>query len=462
MGAYLRRVRGFGRDIRLFLLYNLLAYVGFGVFQLLYNLYLYRLGLREDFIGAFNGVQTLAMAGASATMGPVLARTGVWRAIVGGFALFLVVSLALAFAEARGVLLVLSALLGVGLAYLFTSTMPFIIEWGRRDLRADIAAIAFSLISLATTIGSLLGGALPALVGRLAGGGPDGVAAYRWTLVAGTVLATAGLAPLLAMGPARRSRPRHDHAAACEDEDPAIRRQVRKDMGVFIAVGGLMALGAGMVMPFYNVYLTTLGANARSVGYVYAVGGLAAAVIGLTAPALAARVGSLRAVLWVRLSVVPAYLLLLVVPSYGVAVVAHLVRQTSISMGWPLDSTFIAEVLPARARASVFGLRSAAWNLAFSGASLVGGAIIVRAGYGWTFASLVVFTSLGVGLFVGYFGAHPMVRSGAVPSALPRGRRTRVDVAAATPGGGGEDAAATRPDGPAPTSPTPANARPAK
>lgn len=454
MGAYLRRVQSFGRDIRLFLLYNLLAYVGFGVFQLIFNLYLYGLGLREDYIGAFNAVQTLAMAAASATMGPVLQRFGVWRGIVGGFGLFLAVSLALAFAERPGVLLVLSGLLGVGLAYLFTATMPFIIEWGRRDLRPEIAAIAFSLISLATTLGSLVGGLAPSLVGDgaagggAAGGGADSVAAYRWTLVAGTAFAAFGMVPLFRMGDARRGKPREDHTAARSAEPSDARRRVRRDTAVFVAVGGLMALGAGMVIPFYNVYLTTLGANAREVGYVYAAGGLAAAAIGLTAPMLAGRLGSLQAVLWVRLSVVPLFALLIVNPGYLVAVLAHLVRQTSISMAWPLDSTFIAEVLPARARAGVFGLRAAAWNLAFSGASLLAGGIIVRAGYGWTFFSLIVFSALSVLTFVGYFRAHPMVRAGQVLSALPRARRAAAAAAAPAPSPPAPEA--THPADPAP------------
>ena len=40
--GYLRRQFNFSRDIRLFLLYNLLANVGWGVFALIFNLYLRR------------------------------------------------------------------------------------------------------------------------------------------------------------------------------------------------------------------------------------------------------------------------------------------------------------------------------------------------------------------------------------------------------------------------------------
>lgn len=425
MAEYIRQVRGFRRDIKLFLLYNLLVNVGFGVFQLIFNLYLTELNLREDDIGAFSATQTLAMAAAAATMGPTLARFGIWRCIVGGVSIFLAASYGLAFAERPALLLVLSAFFGVGLAYIFTATMPFVIEWARADQRPHVAAVVFSTISLATTLGSLIGGFLPDLV-------PTGdVGRFRWTLVSGTTIAVAALVPLFLMGPARHGKAAADPAAAKERDDPIERRQVRKDTGVFVLIGGLMALGAGMVMPFYNVFLTTLGADAGQVGIVFAMGGLSAAVIGLGAPMVARRLGSLRAVVLVRLAIVPFYLLLIFVPGYWLAVVCHLVRQTSISMAWPVDSTFIADVLPARARAVVFGYRSAAWNVGFSLASLTGGWLIVRSGYDATFAGLILFSLLSMAVFWFYYGRHPRIVAGDIPSALPPAARLKLERAAA-------------------------------
>ena len=236
---------------------------------------------------------------------------------------------------------------------------------------------------------------------------------------------------MLLMGPARRGRGLPDPTAAREATDPAEKRQVRRDMSVFVLIGGLMAVGAGMVIPFYNVYLTRLGADATSVGYVYALGGLSAAVIGLLAPEIARRLGSLYGVAAVRLSIVPFYVALIAVPTLPLATIAHVVRQTSISMAWPIDSTFIAEVLPPRARSRVYGLRSAAWNLGYSAASLLGGVLIVRTGYEITFLVLIIFTILSMAVFTMYYGRHPRVRSGEISSALPRWRRR--EIAAAEP-----------------------------
>lgn len=419
MGTYLRQVRSYRRDTKLFFVYNLLAFVGWGVFQLIFNLYLTELGLREDDMGTFSAAQTVVMAAAAATMGPVIARAGIWRVMTTGLAIMLLASFGLAWAQQPLLLLTLSAVSGIGLAYLFTSTMPFIIEWTPRLDRQLVSTLAFAVIGLSGTVGSLVGGFLPRLLGGL-----DPLWAYRWTLVAGTALAGTAFIPLFRMGSAREGKAEPDPTAAREAHDAAGRRQVRTDVTMFVLIGGLMAIGTGMVIPFYNVYLASLGADAGQIGLVFAFAGLGAATIGLAAPVIAKRWGALAGVSIVRLAGLPLYAVLLFSPTLPVAILAHIIRQTTISMAWPIDSTFISEVLPPKARASVFGLRSAAWNLAWAGASLLGGNLIVRAGYAPAFVAMIVFTAASMALFVAYYARHPRVRSGELATALPPGWRS--------------------------------------
>lgn len=432
MGRYIRRISSYGQEIKLYLLFNMLLYIGIGVLALVYNLYLYSLDLREDYIGAFGAIQTMATAAAALTMGRVLSRFGLWRCVTVSLVGYVVIALGLSLFSQPGVLLVLAALFGVTLSYLATTTMPFIIEWGRLDQRQDIAALTFSLISLASTFGSLIGGAGPWLAATLVPGvGHESAGAYRWTLVVSVALAALAILPLLRMTAARAKSPKADVVAHRAEDTRESRRQVRRDVAVFVGMGAVMSFGMGMVLPFFNVYMKTLGASDGDVGLVFAAGGLAAAVIGLSAPAVSRRFGALWAVFWVRLSIVPCFLLLIITPSLGLAILTHLVRSTSISMAWPIDSTFISEILPARARANVFALRSGTWNLGWSIASLIGGAIIVHSGYELTFVSLIVFTTISVLPFVTYYARHPLVLAGQVTSAIPIKRRIAIEAEAA-------------------------------
>lgn len=423
------RYMDFGPDIRLFLAYTFLANIGFGVFALIFNLYVYALDYREDSIGVFNSVQTFSMAATAVMLGSLISRLGLWRLIFVGVIVYGLSGIGLALSTWAPAIIVLSAFFGAGIAILFTVTMPFIIEYGRFEQRTHIATIAFSFASLSLTLGSLIGGYAPIAFSTFIPGVSSGSpAAYRSALIAGSVLGLAALLPLLRMGEARRSH-RDRSARAGADVAPATHR-AKRDTAVFVAVGLVTALGAGLVVPFYNVYLQTLGANPRQIGLIYAAGGIAAAVIGLAAPLASRQLGSLSAVFVIRGSPLPFYLLLPLAPGFGLAVIAHVVRQVSINMAWPVDSTFISELLSGKLRAAVFGWRSAAWNLGIGLSSIAGGWLIVRWGYDITFIGFVVLTLGAIAGYYTYYRRHPMVRAGEIPSALSSRARARRAVVA--------------------------------
>ena len=163
-------------------------------------------------------------------------------------------------------------------------------------------------------------------------------------------------------------------------------------------------------MPFYNVYLQDLGASPSLIGTVFSIGGVCGAVLGLISPGLARRYGVLRVAGGMRFVGVPLLTLLLVAPSLPLAFAAQVVRSAALSMAWPIDSNFIAEVLPNRQRATVFSLRSAAWNFTWALSSFVVGRLIVATGgYQAAFVTSSLFALLAVVLFTGYFRRHPHV-----------------------------------------------------
>ncbi|MEZ4522108.1 MAG: hypothetical protein R3A46_10775 [Thermomicrobiales bacterium] len=89
--------------------------------------------------------------------------------------------------------------------------------------------------------------------------------AFRGTMIIGIALAALALIPLFLMSAQRRtSTPatarRHDDEEEPDTDAPP--KEIRNRMIVYVAVGGLMALGGGAVFPFYNVYLSSIGASA--------------------------------------------------------------------------------------------------------------------------------------------------------------------------------------------------------
>jgi MFS family permease len=407
MQAYIQGIRQYSGDIKLYLLFTLCSNVGIGIFQLIYNLYLLELGFREDFIGAFNAIHTAGVAIMSLAMGIALNRFGVWRVVTVGFGIFLTGNVLLTLITNSQALLALAILGGIGTAFLFVPVMPFIVEITRSAERHGVAALTFSLGSLSMTFASLVGGYTPRTLAAIFPVDVPSAEAFRYTMLVGIAIAGLAYLPLLRMSSrVRNARPEdqtEDTSSGMQLADP---ERIRRHMIVFIAVGGMMSIGAGMVFPFYNVYLSTIGASASQIGLIFSISGLGAALLGLTSPYLSSRLGPQMAVLLVRCSPLPLFALLIFYPSLWIAIVAYVIRTASINMGWPIDSSYIAGVLPPKARTVVFGYRSGAWNIGFALASFLGGIIIVRYGYGVTFGVLIVFMLLAMVLFYSYFSRY--------------------------------------------------------
>jgi MFS family permease len=403
---FLAQVRHFRRDIRLFLIYNLFSNAGIGAFLLIYNLYLVQNGFSEGFLGIYNAVSTTALALVSMVMGPLIGRFGGWTCITYGTMVFVISSAVLALLGSAGPILAVSIIAGAGTAFLITPIMPFILEWERPEHRATAAAFAFSVNSLSLTLGSLIGGWSPRMFSVLFDLEIQSVMSYRLALLLGLIVAALGLIPMYRMREARMRSGEEEGDFAAFLELPPTRQEVRRDIMVFAGATGIFALGVGAVMPFYNVYLNTIGFRPSRIGMIFALAGVVAAVVGLLVPVLARRYGDLTTLFWVRMAPLPFFVLLLFTPNLIVAVIAHIMRTASTSMSWPLDSGIISQVLPPRARASGFSIRSGLWNLGYAAASLAGGAVIVTWGYGPTFAAFALLSALSIVIFAAHFRNH--------------------------------------------------------
>ncbi len=427
MQRYIGEIARLSREMRLYLLYTLLVNVGVGVFILIYNLYLVQISFKEDFIGTFNAVQTVAMGVSALVIGIIINRYGSWRCTTYGTIFFLVTSALLAILATSTPILVVSAVNGAALAFMSVPVMPFIVEWTTPEQRTTAAAITFSLNSIATTFGSLVGGWSPRVLSIFFSMHVESVSAYRFTLLIGIVLATSGIIPLWLMRQIRDQENAEVAQSSVFVEMPSATKRTRRDMMVFVLIGLIMSLGSGAVVPFVNVFLESIGSRPSQIGIVFSAAGVVAALVGLLAPAMYKKLGALVASMIVRVASAPLYLLLAFNPQMGYAVAAQIVRSTSISMAWPIDSSFISDVLPPRARANAFSLRSAAWNLGFAMSSLVAGQVIVGRGYQLTFLVYAVTIVLASVLNGVYFWKHP--RHKRVPRNPPRGQPISESVA---------------------------------
>jgi len=419
MSVYAGHVRTFNREIRLYILATLISFLNIGVFQVLYNLYLDRLGLHEDFLGTLNAVTTVSLAAASLMIGPVVNRFGPRRVILWGFVCFSLVSMMQAFNTSAIVILAFGALQGISTSFFVNPTNVLVLDYSAPHNRQYAISVVYSAQAVAGTLGNLGGGLAPRLIAAfiptLAVGS---IPSYRVTLLIGVGIAAFALIPLARMraadGESRTEIAGLRQPSHPESRKSAVGKEIRRDFSVFVIAGGLLAVASGAVVPFYNVYLKRLGTSTQTVGYIFAGAALFAAVIGLIGPVLAEKFGALRTILALRVMPAPFFAAMIFAPSLLFAVPAHVVRTTSVSASWPLDATFIADLLPPRQRAYVFSIRSVVWNAAWAVTSIISGQLIRSTGsYTGPFIIYAVFVTLSVIVFQVYFQRRVTARAAA-------------------------------------------------
>ena len=190
LAAYRQSLLGSHRNV--LLLFSVSALLSFsvtgGISDVLFNLYVLRLGFGPDTVGRISAVALLGfslgslLAGWLGTVWSVrkTALAGLVLLLVGGLMVPLAVSVPIA---ERVAWLALCVLIGyIGLALYFVNALPYLFQVTNLVNRGRIVAMALAISTTAMVGGGLTGGVLPGLFALALGLTMDSAEPYRWTL----------------------------------------------------------------------------------------------------------------------------------------------------------------------------------------------------------------------------------------------------------------------------------------
>src|SRR5262249_12968570 len=144
-----------------------------------------------------------------------------------------------------GVVLGAGLAAGLGQSLFQIAAAPFLTDHSTPRERTHLFATFFASALLAGVVGNLLGGLLPQLVHTVAPATSQ-FGAYRVGLLVGAVFAASAALPLLAL--AGLVEPR-----AAAGEAPPAAHETRRLRPIAMNAG-MLGLGAGLVIPFMNLY----------------------------------------------------------------------------------------------------------------------------------------------------------------------------------------------------------------
>lgn len=374
--GYIGRIKGFSRNAQLYLVCIALGQISFGAYSVTYNLYLRALGYSVSTIGILVFVETLASGLASLPAGIFSDRFGRKRSLYYAIILSCLAAFGqITFTKTLPLLLFFNFMRGTSNTLKNISQAPFLMENSRAEERVHLFSTNQALSTMASVLGNTLGGALPALLLTQSFVNGLEINALRWTLGFSIGFYLLAAIPVFFIQEAKREqKPR----PALAELGIALKSERVRHLAFF---QGMIGLGAGMVIPFFNVFLRDqLGATPAQVGSIMAMSSIVLTVGVLLSPFLAERLGRVRAVSITQMLSIPFLLSAGYVPNLRIVAVAFWLRMALMNMSSPISGTFAMEMLHPGQRATANSLINMTSQVMRAIAGALGGFMMDRFG----------------------------------------------------------------------------------
>jgi len=423
--AYVARFGGFERDARLFLGTALVAGAALSLYWIDFNLYLASIGLTPAVIGLIATAGAVASTLVAFPASALSDRVGRRLVLAGGLALMLVALVGFVVVREPIAIGLLAALYGGGQQVFFVVQNPFLMEHSRAEHRSELFAVAFAIENVTNVVAAVAGGLIAVLVAGWLGFDRAGPEAYRVLLVLMCGLMAIALTAIFAVSddrPRRRRAAVSPSAAGEPAEYPVAPYRPRSAGGRFGLVigdrstffrlllpGFLIALGAGQVIPFLNLFVQRKFAlDLAALNALFAVTALGTVFAILLQPALASRLGKIGSVVLVQGVSIPFLVVLGFSPVLWTVIAAMAVRNSLMNAGNPIFNAFAMERVGRAERATLSAAMSVLWSLGWVIAGLwysaLQAALGFELGYAVNFATIITLYSVATFLLWAWFG----------------------------------------------------------
>jgi MFS family permease len=396
---YISRIRAFRPNARLYLLNVILVGAAMGVFRLLFNFYVLSLGYDEALLGSLVTTSSLSALIMALPMGYLADQLGRKTSLLVSGAFIGVAILAMVSWPSSGVFYATNILFGVAQSLSAVTMAPFLMENSGEQERTYLFSFSSGLQMASASVGNWIGGYLPGWMGSWQGVSATGSTAY------GLSIGVVGISVLLALLPlALLKTPKMKKSERSVFAPLSYAAKHPKTLGKLVLPMLITSIGAGLIMPFMNVFFRQVYHQPDPViGSLFAWGSLAMGLGLLAAPPLADRMGKIRFVVVTQGLSIPFLIMLGFAPWFWMSAAAYYVRLALMNMSGPVYQTFVMEHVEEKARATVASLVSMSWNFGWAFSPMVSGWLQVRYGFGPPFIGTLILYVIAVFLYWAFF-----------------------------------------------------------
>ena len=371
--GYFARIRSFSRNAKLFLLSHASTQICLGVSSTILNVYFLKMGFSKSYIGTYMAMGTLAAAIAAIPIGVIADRVGRKKSVLWAIVLTTLAAIGEVAILNPMFLLGVSFAKGVGSTFKQVVQNPFLMENSTPEERIHLFSVNQALQTVASVFGSGLAGLFPLLLAFAAQslGWLEfvEVTQLRMALAFSIVFLLISAIPI-SMISETNFKPSKRHSVA-SDLTSIVKDANLRNLAFYQF---LIGAGAGMTIPFFNVFLSdSLGASAGEISTITMGSRVVLTVAVLMSPWLVRAFGRIKSVLITQLLSIPALLSISFAPGLWIVALLYWFRTALMNMSSPIATSFAMEIVPSDMRATASSTINMGNSIARSASQILGG-----------------------------------------------------------------------------------------
>ncbi|HLT21826.1 MAG TPA: MFS transporter [Bacteriovoracaceae bacterium] len=378
MRTYFHSFHSFSNNVKIFLLGNALVSMGVAIYGLLFNLYLKHMGLGEAMIGNLISTTSLGIAFMAIPAAFIIERFHVKHLVIFAMTLSSLFYGAQVLSHSVDLLFNLGLMASMFMALFNISIAPFYLRNSTPNERVQLFTMNSCLGILAQFVGYLIGGFIPTLVKMLT---PlqDEVAVFKASLMLSTGLIFIPNIIFLRITKVEIPRVRINVFKSLKEQE-------WKVIGKLTLPKLCFAFGAGLVIPFMNIYLKEkFSLSTKEIGLTFSLLQFFIFVGIFVTPWFMKRTTQLRFIILTSLLSIPFMVSMGVVGNLGVVLSCFFVRGMLMNMSSPITSMFEMERVKEKECVFASAMILFSYHLVYTVSTRIGGYLIENFSFGPTF-----------------------------------------------------------------------------
>jgi len=374
-----------------------------------FGIYIKELGYAEGFVGSILSLRRLSVAICTFLIAIIAEKIGHKKTLMLGLFVVGLSSIGIVLVNNIFLIQVFAIIFGFGQSAMMTIESPFIYDQTTEIERVHAFSLTFATRNAAFVTGSLLTGIIADYFSKIFG---PGAIPIRYALILVSSMSLLAIFPLAMLKPKKVEK----HKRLNFDE---IKGFFTKTNISFLTYTGFIGLGAGLVVPFFGVYLKyMLNTTESIVGLILSFAQLGTVIGGLSVPYLNKKMSKYRIIVLTQLLSIPLLIAIGFPQGIIIVAIAFFLRSSLMNMSQPLIRNISMDISEDQHRPFMSAMRAMINNLMRALGIFLGGVIMENYTYNTPYIFTILFYIIGTYIFYKIFRDEIVKKNKKAPNKL--------------------------------------------